>query len=104
MLGATFNEDPCNWDTQFEHMLGKANTTLNIFRVCKCFGYSLPELTVLFDSLIMSLFLNALESKYGPLPTRVNTLHRLISFVGVLCDMNIYLQVYPNDQLHRFKR
>ena len=61
LLGATFNEDPCNWDTQFEHMLGKANTTLNIFRVCKCFGYSLPELTVLFDSLIMSLFLNALE-------------------------------------------
>ena len=61
LLGVTFNEDPCNWDTQFEHMLGKANSRLYILRVCKYFGYSLSELTVLFDSLIMSLFLYALE-------------------------------------------
>ena len=53
LLGLTFNEDPCNWDTQFEHMLGKANSRLYILRVCKYFGYSLSELTVLFDSLIM---------------------------------------------------
>ena len=61
LLGVTFNEDPCNWDSQFEHMLGKANSRLYILRVCKYFGYSLSELTVLFDSLIMSLFLYALE-------------------------------------------
>ena len=61
LLGVTFNEDPCNWDTQFEHMLGTANSRLYILRVCKYFGYSLSELTVLFDSLIMSLFLYALE-------------------------------------------
>ena len=29
--------------------------------------------------------------------------NRIVSFVGVLCDMDI-LQVHPNDQLHGFKR
>ena len=38
-----------------------ARPILDILRVCKYFGYSLSELTVLFDSLIMSLFLYALE-------------------------------------------
>ena len=61
LLGVTFNEDVCSWDTQFEYMLGKANSRLYIWRVCKYFGYSLLELTVLFHSLIMSLFLYALE-------------------------------------------
>ena len=32
-----------------------------ILRVCKYYGYSLQELTLLFDSLIMSLFTNAIE-------------------------------------------
>ena len=57
LLGVTFNEDPCNCDTQFEHMLGRANSRLCILRVCKYFGYSLSELTALFDGPIMSLFL-----------------------------------------------
>ena len=61
LLVVTFHEDPCNWDTQFKHMLGKANSRLYILSVCKYFGYSVLELTVLFDSLIMSLFSYALE-------------------------------------------
>ena len=61
LLGVTFNEDPCNWDTQFENMLSKASSRLYILRVCKYYGYSLQELTLLFDSLIMSLFTNAIE-------------------------------------------
>ena len=40
LLGVTFNEDPCNWNTQFEHMLDEANSRLYILRVCKYFGYS----------------------------------------------------------------
>ena len=61
LLGVTFNEDPCNWDTRFEHMLGKANSRLYILSVCKYFVY-LSELTVLFDSLIMSLFFKCIRS------------------------------------------
>ena len=61
LLGVTVNEDPCNWDTQFENMLSKASSRLYILRVCKYYGYSLQELTLLFDSLIMSLFTYAIE-------------------------------------------
>ena len=57
----TVNEDRCNWDTQFENMLSKASSRLYILRVCKYYGYSLQELKLLFDSLIMSLFTYAIE-------------------------------------------
>ena len=60
LLGVTVNEDPCNWDTQFENMLSKASSRLYILRVCKYYGYSL-ELTLRFDNLIMSLFTYAIE-------------------------------------------
>ena len=30
LLGVTINEDPCNWDTQFENMLSKASSRLYI--------------------------------------------------------------------------
>ena len=53
LLGVTVNEDPCNWDTQFENMLSKASSRLYILRVCKYYVYSLQEFTLLFDSLIL---------------------------------------------------
>ena len=56
LLGVTFNEHPCNWDTNFNRMPSKASPRLYILRVCKYYGYSLQELPILFDSLIMSLF------------------------------------------------
>ena len=52
LLGVTFNELPFNWDTHFDHIIhSKASCRLHILRVCKCYGYSLQELTRLFDSL-----------------------------------------------------
>jgi len=60
LLGVTVDEDPRNWDTQFENMLSKASSRLYILRVCKYYGYSLQELTLLFDSL-MSLLTYAIE-------------------------------------------
>lgn len=61
LLGVTFNEDPCNWDTHFDSILHKASSRLYILRVCKYYGYTLQELTILFDSLIMSLFIYGIE-------------------------------------------
>ena len=52
LLGVTINEEPCNWDTQFENILSKASSRLYILRVCKYYSYSLQELTLLYDSLI----------------------------------------------------
>ena len=60
-LRVTVTEDPCNWDTQLENMLSKTSSRLYILRVCKYYGYSLQELTLLFDSLIMSPFTYAIE-------------------------------------------
>ena len=61
LLGVTFNEDPCNWDTHFEQMLEKASSRLYILRICKYYGYSLQELAILFESLIVSLFKYAIS-------------------------------------------
>ena len=38
LLGVTVNEDPCNWDTQFENMPSKASSRLYILGVCKYYG------------------------------------------------------------------
>ena len=61
LLGVTVNKDPCNWDVQFENILSKASSRLYILRVCKYCGFSLQELTLMFESLIMSLFTYAIE-------------------------------------------
>ena len=44
ILGVTFYEIPCNWDTQFDSMLSKALSRMYILRVCKCYGYSISEI------------------------------------------------------------
>ena len=61
LLGVTFHENPCNWDSHFQNMMDKANSRLHILRICKYYGYTLEELTILFHSLIMSVFTCAIE-------------------------------------------
>ena len=61
LQGVTFNEHLGNWNTHFEYMISKASSRLYIVRVCKYFGYTLQELTLLFDSLIMSIFVYAIK-------------------------------------------
>ena len=61
LLGVTFHENPCNWDSHFQNMMDKANSRLHILRICKYYGYTLEELTILFHSLIMSVFTYAIE-------------------------------------------
>ena len=61
ILGVIFNENPCNWDTQFDSMLSKASARMYILRVCKYYGYSICEVHQLFSSLIMLTFLYGIE-------------------------------------------
>ena len=42
-------------------MLEKASYRLYILRICKYYGYSLQELAILFERLIVSLFKDAIE-------------------------------------------
>ena len=54
---------PCKWDSHFHNMMDKANSRLYILRICKYFGYTLEELTILFYSLIyMFVFTYAIEA------------------------------------------
>ena len=57
LLGITFFEDPCNWDLHIDSLLSRAASRLYIFRMYKYYGYSKDQISKLFDSLIMSLFL-----------------------------------------------
>ena len=61
LLGVTFHGNPCNWDSHFRNMMDKANSRLHILRICKYYGYTLEELTILFHSHIMSVFTYAIE-------------------------------------------
>ena len=56
LLGVIFSTDPRNWDAHFDSMLKKASSRLYILRVSKHYGYSIAELTVLFDSLICHVY------------------------------------------------
>ena len=67
LLGVTFNQDPCNWDTHFDFLLRKASSRLYIMRVCKFYGYTQEELTALFYSLIMSLFESSEDGRQSAL-------------------------------------
>ena len=64
-----------------------------ILRVCKYYGYSLQELTLLFDSLIMSLF--TMRLRCGLLPTMVNMYPKLIEFASGLCVRVIPANIHP---------
>ena len=80
LLGIFFHEDPCNWDLQFDSLLSRAASRLYILRVYKYYGYTKDQLSKLFDSLIMSLFLYGLEvwgSAYqGKYLDRIDTFFR----------------------------
>ena len=56
LLGVTFNEHPCNWETHFDQMITKASSRLYFLRVCKFYKCSSQELTFPFDCLLMSVF------------------------------------------------
>ena len=62
LLRITFNEDPCNRDLHIDSLLSRTASRLHILRICKYYGYSKDQLSKLFDSLIMSLFLYGLEA------------------------------------------
>ena len=50
-----------NWDTHIDYLLSKASSRLCIIRICKYYGYSIENLDLLFQSLILSVFTYAIE-------------------------------------------
>jgi hypothetical protein len=56
LLGMAFQDDPCCWDVQVHTLLSKAASRMYILRVCRSYGYTKENLSLLFETLILSLF------------------------------------------------
>ena len=56
LLGITFQNNPSSWDLHVNDLLSRASSRMYIMRTCRSYGYSKEQLTILFDTLIMSLF------------------------------------------------
>ena len=99
LLGITFNQDPCKWETHFDLLLCKASSGLLIIRVCKFYGYSQEELTTLINSLIMSLLLYAIENWGSKLVCKY--LRRIVKFCKCAHKYGYLLNFTPiKDILH----
>ena len=72
LLGVTMEDIPGKWDKHFEEMMKKASRRMYILRVCKHYGLSTHQssllffsMDLLFNSLIVSLFTFAVEVRGG---------------------------------------
>ena len=61
LLSVILEEDPTNWDTHIDYLLSKASSRLYILRICKYYKYSINNLDLLFQSLILSIFNYAIK-------------------------------------------
>ena len=61
LLGVTFEQVPVNWDIHIDYLLSKANSRSYIIRICKYYGYSIENLDLRFQSLILSVLTDAIE-------------------------------------------
>ena len=85
LLGVTLEEDPTNWDTHIEYLLTKASSRLYILRICKYYKYSVNNLDLLFQSLILSILIMPL--KFGVEPFIVSILVELTSSLLNVLDL-----------------
>ena len=79
ILGITLENVPDKWDIHFEEIIGRAAGRMYILRVCKYYGMSTNQLNLLFNSLIMSLFIYGVELWGGTYNKYINQIEKFIS-------------------------
>ena len=84
LLGVTLEEDLTNWDTHIEYLLTKASSRLYILRICKYYKYSVNNLDLLFQSLILSTFNYAIEVGVAPF---IVSIFKLVELTSSLLDV-----------------
>ncbi|CAH3197006.1 unnamed protein product, partial [Porites evermanni] len=92
-LAVTYEKVPVNWDTHIDYFLSKASGRLYIIRICKYYGYSIENLDLRFQSLILlviSSINTALSDLLYPQRTR-------------LMRTRSHNYVLPNVRTSRFK-
>ena len=78
-LGIILENVPDKWDIHFEEMIGRAAGRMYILRVCKYYGMPINHLSLLFNSLIMSLFIYGVELWEGTYNKYINQIEKFIS-------------------------
>ena len=112
LLGITLQSDPSCWDLHVSNLLSRASSRMHIMRICRSYGYSKEQLTYLFDTLIMSIFIygievwgSALEKKYlDRIDKFLRRAHRYgyttksfqIFDVVKARDMSLFKKIYSN--------
>ena len=79
ILGVTLENAPDKWDLHFDEMISRAAGRLYILRVCKYYGMSINQLNLLFNSLIMRLFIYGVELWGGTYDKHINQIDKFIS-------------------------
>ena len=79
ILGVTLENAPDKWDLHFDEMISRAAGRLYILRVCKYYGMSINQLNILFNSLIMPLFIYGVELWGGTYDKYINQIDKFIS-------------------------
>ena len=59
LLGVTFEQVPVNWGSHIDYLLSNDSSRLYSIRICKYYGYSIDNLELLFQSLLLSVSMYA---------------------------------------------
>ena len=101
LFGATFEQVPVNWDTHIDYLLSKASSRLYILRICKYYRYSIENLDLLFQSLILSIVTYAIEwgcvcAFYSKYLSRMDKLFARCYKLGYCLKQNSILDISRN--------
>ena len=103
LLGVTFEQVPVNWDTHIDYLLRKASS-----RICKYYGYSIGNLDLLFQSLILSVFTYAIEvwgcAFYSKYLSRIDKLFARCYKLGYFLKQHSILDIRRNRDMKLWRR
>ena len=108
LLGVTFEQVPVNWDIHIDYLLSKASSRLYIIRICKYYGYSIGNLDLLFQSLILSVFTYAIEvwgcAFYSKYLSRIDKLFARCYKLGYCLKQHSILDIRRNRDMKLWRR
>ena len=94
---------PVNWNTHIDYLLSKASSRLYIIRICKYYGYSIENLDLLFQSLILSIFTYAIEVRgcafYSKYFSRIDKLFARCYKLGYCLKQHSLLDIRRNRDM-----
>ena len=99
---------PVNWDNHIDYLLSKASSRLYIIRICKYYGYSIENLDLLFQSLILSVFTYAIEvwgcTFYSEYLSRIDKLFARCYKLGYYLKQHSILDIRRNRDMKLWRR